>query len=320
MKTKSFSRQYGFLCEADKLFPPMIVVKITNMCNLECVHCPHGVVSKQDHYKPTHMEWGLYEKIVDEVAFYKKVIFRLLCDGEPLMHPRFPDMIRLARQKGIGPVNFITNGLRLDSELSKVVLESGVDVVEISLDALTQGTYEKIRKGSEYGLVMDNVHKFIEKRNKMAAKTKIMVSIIDQPEAEAELEAFKKYWEQRADKVITRVYTSIGGLVDDKKMKIDNSGDRWPCPLLWRRFFINSRGMAEFCVEDWYSETVVGDVNKSSIKEIWSSRKYGEVRQAHLARKFHEVPHCSGCRDWKAREWGNDYFSALANVLGKERP
>ncbi len=318
MQTEDMNKQYGFLSEEEKLFPPMVVVKITNTCDLECVHCPYSVISKQAHYKPVHMDWGLYEKIVDEVAAYKGVIFRLLCDGEPLMHPRFPDMIRLAKQKGIGPLNFITNGVRLDSKLAATVLESGVDAVEISLDALTQATYEKIRKGSNFGLVMDNVHEFIEKRNKMAAKTKIMVSIIDQPEVGAEMEAFKEYWEQRADKVITRIYTSIGGLVDDTKMKIDDSGDRWPCPLLWRRFFINSLGAAEFCVEDWYSETVVGDVNKASIREIWSSPEYEKVRQAHLSRKFYEVSYCSGCKDWKAREWDNDYFSALSNVLGEK--
>lgn len=320
MQMKVTNKKYGFLSESEKLFPPMVVVKITNTCDLECVHCPYSVISKQKHYKPTHMTWKLYRKIVEEVASYKNVIFRLLCDGEPLMHPRFADMIRLAKQKGIGPVNFITNGVRLNEALTEVVLESGVDVVEISLDALTQETYEKIRKGSSYKRVMDNVHRFIEKRNKMAAKTRIMVSIIDQPEAAAELEAFKKYWEGKADKVITRIYTSIGGLVDDKKMKIDHSGNRWPCPLLWRRFFINSNGTAEFCVEDWYSETAVGDVNKSSIKEIWSSPAYEKVRQAHLSGKFYEVPYCNQCKDWKAREWGNDYFSALATILGKKSP
>jgi len=307
--------RYGFLSEKERDFPAMVVLKITNVCNLECIHCPYKIISKYKDYKPRYMEWKLYEKIVREVARYEGVVFRLLCDGEPLMHPRFLEMIMLAKENKISPVNFITNGVLLNEQLAKAIIDIGVEVVEISLDAFSKETYESIRKGSNYELVMNNVHKFIEIRNKKGANTKIMVSIIVQPESEKELEIFKRYWEGRADRVITRVYTSIGGLVDRSKLRISNEGDRWPCPQLWRRIFINHDGLAEFCVEDWNDETAIGDVNDEDIQEIWQSKEYQKIRESHLSKNFDKVSYCSRCIDWKAREWGYDYFYAINKIL-----
>jgi MoaA/NifB/PqqE/SkfB family radical SAM enzyme len=79
-------------------------------------------------------------------------------------------------------------------------------------------------------------------------------------------------------------------------------------------------GFAEFCVEDWNDETIIGDVNRNSIKEIWSSPEYKKVRELHLSRNFNDVAYCGRCKDWKARTWDYDYFYAIKQVLnGKNK-
>ena len=306
---------FGFRDQREMDFPAMVVMEVTNVCNLACVHCPYPFISRQPEYRPRHMNWDLYCRVVDEVSQHPGVLFRLICDGEPMMHPKFLDMLSYAKHKNVAPLNFITNGTLLSEAAARRVLELGVDVVEVSLDALHKSTYEKIRSGSDFDLVMKNVHRLIEMRNIDRYRTKIFVSIIDQQESEGELREFIEYWESRVDKVLTRVYTSIGGMVDVTKLKIDADGRRWPCPLLWQRMFINVDGFAEFCVEDWKDETIVGDVHLKSLQEIWHSSEYHKVRAAHLAEKFKDTGHCHTCKDWKAREWGNDYFSAIEHVF-----
>ncbi len=312
------SREYGFSSQKEKEFPAMVVMEITNVCNLACIHCPYTLISQGKDYRPRHMSWDLYEKVVKEVAMHKGVLFRFICDGEPLMHPRFLDMLKTAKLAGLSPVNVITNGTLLNEAMAEGVLDAGVDIVEISLDALIKTTYEKIRQGSDFDLVVANVQRLIAMRDQKQSRTKIFVSIIDQKESEAEIGPFVAYWGSRVDRVLTRVYTSIGGLVDEDKLKIDTAGHRWPCPQLWRRLFINVDGFAEFCVEDWKDETVVGDVNEESIAEIWGSSEYAKIRELHLARNFKSVPYCSRCKDWKAREWGNDYFHAVEQALRQD--
>lgn len=261
------------------------------------------------------MDWPLYKKIVEEVSRCPGTIFRLLCDGEPLCHPRFIEMIRYAKTRGLAPVNFITNGLLMDESRATAVLEAGVEAVEFSLDALYKKTYETIRKGSDFEAVMHQVNEFIRLRDHLKAHTKIFVSIIDQPEAEAELDAFITYWTPRVDRVITRAYTSIRGLVDTAKIKTDTRSERWPCPDLWKRFFINVDGFAEFCVEDWHDQSIIGNINETTIQAVWVSSEYERIRTLHKQKKFQEVPYCAGCLDWRARDWDYDYFLALKETL-----
>ena len=312
---KNIRPGYDFPDGNARHFPPMVVAEITNVCNLQCVHCPFSFISKAPGYSPRHMSWTLYARIVDEVARHPGTIFRLLCDGEPLCHPQFVEMLRYAKTNGLDPVNFITNGLLMDDPRAAAVLEAGVEAVEFSLDALYKKTYESIRKGSDFETVMRHVDGFIRLRNQLKARTKIFVSIIEQPEAAAELDAFVAYWTPRVDRVITRAYTSIRGLVDTAKIKKAAPADRWPCPDLWKRFFISVDGLAEFCVEDWYDQSVIGDINKTTIQAVWTSPAYDHIRTLHRQRRFRDVPYCSDCPDWRSRDWSCDYFLALNETL-----
>lgn len=318
METIDLNKQrYTFKKEKDSIFPPMVFVEITNVCNLECIHCPYSIISKQQLYRPRHMKFDIYRKIIDEVAQYSGVILRLVCDGEPMVHPDFLGMIKYAIDKGIAPVCFNTNGTFLDEKKSLEILQHGVDLVEISIDAFKKETYEHIRRGANFEITISNAHKFIELRNRLKAKTRIMVSIIDQPEARSEISEFVNYWSLYVDRVIIRTYTSIGGLVDKDKLKLNKPEKRWPCPLLWTRVFVNTDGFVKFCVEDWLDNTILFHINDKAIRDVWVSSEYHKIRKNHALGRFQGVPYCKDCVDWPAREWNYDYFYAIKQMLNQ---
>jgi len=314
----SLSHSYGFKNSQDKVFPPMVFAETTNICNLNCIHCPYSYISEQKSYKPRHMEFNIFKKIVDEVSSYKGVILRLVCDGEPMLHPQFLDMIDYAVQKGISPICLNTNGTLLNERVSRELLKN-VDSIEISLDAINKYTYEFLRKGAIFEKTMSGVFELIALKEKLKAKTKIMVSIIDQPEVKEEMEGFIKFWSPKVDRVIKRAYTSIGGLVDKAKLKAEEGRERWPCPLLWKRIFVNVDGLIKFCVEDWLDNTVISHINDKTIKETWISAEYAQLRNSHLSGDFQKVPYCKECIDWPARKWDYDYFYALNQILNKSQ-
>ena len=314
-KPVNATENYGFRREEDRGFPPMVFAEITNICNLKCIHCPYSYILKQKSYIPRHMELGIFKKIVDEISQYKGTILRLVCDGEPMMHPDFLEIITYSRQKGISPLCLNTNGTLLEEVLAREILQQNVEVVEVSLDAFTKDTYERIRLGADFEKVVSNVETLIRLKKDLNSDTKIMVSIIDQPEVSSEIDAFKAYWGDKVDQVITRTYTSIGGLVDHRKMAPCNDRERWPCPLLWTRVFINVDGLIKFCVEDWLDHSVVGDIREESIKDAWQSEEYQKLRQGHLRAEFWQNNHCRDCVDWPARRWDYDYFYALDKIL-----
>ena len=198
--------EYGFASDKHRLFPPMVVASIVNVCNQRCVHCYFSTYAREPGYKPNHMAWDIWTKIVDEMAAHPWSILNLGTDGEPLLHPRFVDMMRYARERGISPINLTTNGTLLTESLAEVLLADNlVDVINVSVDALSREKYDHIR-GWGHDRVYENMERLIALRNATAAPTRIQVNIINQPEVRDELDDFVRFWEPKVDQVLVRIY------------------------------------------------------------------------------------------------------------------
>ncbi|WP_170959084.1 radical SAM protein [Magnetospirillum sp. 15-1] len=316
---------YGFDSERAKDFPPMVVVSITNVCNQRCIHCHWEAYSHHAGYVGTEMPWDVWVKIIDEMALHPWSILNLGTDGEPLTHRRFIDMMRYAKGKGIQLINLTTNGTLLTPEKAEIILhERLIDIINISLDAFHEETYERIRKSRHYKKVHDNIHRLIDRRAALQAPARIQVNIIDQEEARAEIPAFVEYWQPLVDNVMVRTYydaTHVTGQpgpnLTGKQVPFEPV-ERWPCQQFWRRFNINEVGEARYCVDDWYNKSKIGDIRTSSIKEIWQSSAYEEYRQIHLRGDFHANPFCADCTEWQGMRWDYDYFTAIEKMTGKK--
>lgn len=307
--------KYGFQSDAAQEFPPMVILDVCNLCNLECIHCPHVTLKKEKSYKPTFLSWEWFTKIADEIADHPGTLLRYASDGETLLHPRFVDMVEYAHQAGVKPQNLTTNGYAMDEKTSRALLKAGIDVIDVSLDALRKDTYDRVRRKSNYHRVMSNLHKLIELRDKMKADTKIMVSIVDQPEAAGEVDDFINFWTPLVDRVLVRRFCNVLGLV--KSPDHEKTGGRYPCPQFWKRVTITCSGHFRFCVEDWRNTSVVGHIEKDSIEKIWKSEAYKRLRNLHLEGRYDEIPECKNCTDWQASPWEYGYEYAIAMVQEK---
>jgi uncharacterized Fe-S cluster-containing radical SAM superfamily enzyme len=315
--------EYGFASENHRIFPPMVVVSITNVCNLRCIHCHYRIYARRPEYKAHMLDWDIWQAICDQMGDYPWSILNLGTDGEPLLHPRFLDMMRYARQKGLAPINLTTNGLLLEGKLADAILdEEVVDVVNVSLDALSEEKYRLIRGGS-HARVYGNVENFLAERNRRASRVKVQVNIIDQPEVHDELPAFVAHWQGRVDNVLVRTYYDATHVTGQPGPDLTGKQGpfaavtRWPCQQFWRRFNVADDGTARFCVDDWYNRTQIGDLHRETIAQLWQSPAYEELRQRHLAGDFAAIPFCASCTEWQGMKWDFDYFTALEKMLGR---
>src|SRR3569623_1733354 len=76
---------------------PITVRNITRTCNLRCVHCYSD--SNALSY-PGELDWSQMEAVVQDLAQYQ-IPSLLLSGGEPLVHPRFFDLVSLASAQGL---------------------------------------------------------------------------------------------------------------------------------------------------------------------------------------------------------------------------
>lgn len=312
--------KFGFTLPHHAEFPPILIVAVTNVCDMACIHCAHPVIKKDKGYRATFMTPEIHSRIVAEARNYrdKLWVLRYAADGESLLNPHFLDMVEETKAAGIGPVDLTTNAMSLDEEKMRRLLLAPIDVIDVSLDAYTRETYEKIRIRGKFDKVTANLRRLIELRDELGSPTKIMTSIITQKEARDEVEAFKAHWGQYVDEVLVRGLNTDLDIVNVSETYFRDDLDRWPCPQFWKRVTINQHGDVRFCVEDWRNQGLVGNLRDTSIREIWQGALYARFRELHATGRWGDIAMCKGCRDWQHMEWDHGFEKAILRVMGKE--
>lgn len=110
---------------------PIVVWNITRRCNLKCIHCYSDSDARE---YPGELTWDQCRAVIDDLADYG-VPALLLSGGEPLIHPRFFDIAKYAREKGLR-LTLSTNGTLIDQPNAALLKALGFSYVGISLDGI----------------------------------------------------------------------------------------------------------------------------------------------------------------------------------------
>lgn len=110
---------------------PITVWNITRTCNLRCVHCYSD--SNAARY-PGELDWEQMQDVIEDLAAYQ-IPSLLLSGGEPMIHPRFFDLVDLASKAGL-KLTISTNGTLITPEKAGMLKAADVAYVGISLDGI----------------------------------------------------------------------------------------------------------------------------------------------------------------------------------------
>jgi len=129
--------------------PTLVMIGVSHRCNLHCLVCdqeagPDGLL----------MEWGLFERTLPLISAGCEVA--LFGAGEPLLHPRFLDMVRVVVERGGVPTAY-TNGMFLSAEVSAELYAAGMRTITISIYGADAETHERLQPGSDSEQVWRNV-------------------------------------------------------------------------------------------------------------------------------------------------------------------
>jgi molybdenum cofactor biosynthesis enzyme MoaA len=326
--------EYKFSGRLTKDFPSQIMVDITEVCNLACIHCTHPEFKKSKIYTKAMLDEELNHKMVQEVAKYgkgKTAYIRYTSNGEPLVHPKSYDIIYDAVKNSGTKVTLTTNGTILNEKRIKKLMNTGLHMIDVSIDAFNDDTYKKIRINGDLKVTRKNVINLLKFKNEINANTKIIVSFVEQSSNSSEVEEFKNFWnDQGTDEVlIRRLHTNSGSnLVNDKtnnlssyQNKKENDSSRRACLYPWERVVLTAKGYLAFCPTDWFGKTIIADYREETIKNVWQGSFYKELRNEHLSCKF-KNEFCKNCPDWKNTSWPHDknksYADLVERVLNEE--
>jgi radical SAM protein with 4Fe4S-binding SPASM domain len=138
--------------------PPYYVqLEVTTHCNLACYMCVRNEVIKH----PQHLAYEDFARTFDRIRPHK---LALSGAGEPLLHPDITRMIACARARGTA-VQIPSNGTLLGRPgMAQAIVESGLNMLKISIDAATAPTYQAIRRQDCFDKIVDGVRQLAERK------------------------------------------------------------------------------------------------------------------------------------------------------------
>ena len=302
--------QYGFRDRLNADFPSQVIVDITEVCNLACIHCPHPEFKQSPHYDARYLDLELHHKMVDEVRRHgqgRTQYIRYTSEGEPLVNPQCYDMLQHAVETSGVLVTLTTNGTILNEKRVHKLLASGLHMIDVSIDAFSEETYAKIRVNGDLKVTRGNVQRLIRMARETGGRTRVVVSYVEQPQNTHETKDFEAFWKAQGahSVVVRRLHSSAGAVIPvaDLLRKTAAAKKRYPCLYPWERITLNPRGKLAFCPQDWVHGSELADYRTTTIKEVWQGEFYRRLREAHLSGDFARHGFCGQCPDWAQTRW-----------------
>lgn len=244
-------------------FPRELHVELTNRCNLRCTFCPVGC--RNIKRKLGDMREDLFWGICTEAKEYGAAL-RLIRWGEPTLHVRCYDYIKMAKSIGL-LVHMNTNGMNLDV---KQLLDSGLDSLKVSLHNLK---------------AVKSINRLMKVRGRRK-KPYVTVSQLDTEVAQRGACRKEEWPVLSADKI---TYGKTQNL---------RVGGRAPktCYELYNRLSIDWDGTVVACCGAYDKQMKLGNVyDEHSLKDIWDGKKLKVYREMEQKHRLELVPLCNHC-------------------------
>jgi MoaA/NifB/PqqE/SkfB family radical SAM enzyme len=149
--------------------PTFLQVEPVGQCNLRCQMCPIQFRRDGPPYgPPAFMDFDVFTRLLEQFPGLQELQLQGL--GEPMMHPRFFDMVSHAARRGIR-VGTNTNLTLLTAARAERCVSSGLADLHASLDGATATTYEAIRVRARFDRVLDNLRGLMEVRSRLGSAT-----------------------------------------------------------------------------------------------------------------------------------------------------
>lgn len=290
--------------------PLAVSIEPTTACNLGCPECPSGL---KQFSRPTgkltpETNEGILQQIKD-CTFYINYYFQ----GEPFLNPDFLEFVKQAKQKRIY-TSTSTNAHFITEEKAAQIVASGLDRLIISIDGMTQQTYENYR-------IHGQLHKVIEGANRLVAAKRAAKSttphlifqfLVVKPNEHEVPQVFDLANEIGIDEVrlkSAQVYDFHQGnpLIPDNEKYARYIKQKDGTYRLKNKFYNHCWRMWSSCVFTWDAAVVpccfdkdakyqLGNAQNESFASIWKSPNYQQFRHQLLTGRS-RIDICQNCSE-----------------------
>ena len=290
--------------------PFSLSIEPTTACNLGCPECPSGL---KQFTRPTgRLDLTLHEKMIAQLkrpVFYINYYFQ----GEPFLHPNFLELIKEAKRNKIY-TSTSTNAHFINEKMAGDIVESGLDRLIISIDGLTQETYENYRIHGKLDKVIVGTKEMVQAKLRLNSSTPHLIFqfLAVKPNEHEIPQVFELGKEMGIDEVrikSAQLYEFENGnpLMPENekysryrkqadgtyKMKYKLGNHCW---RMWSSSVLTWDGKVVPCCFDKDAKHVLGTVADNDFKTIWHHPQYNAFRNAVLTGR-NDIEICKNCSE-----------------------
>lgn len=287
--------------------PYTVFIDPCNVCNFKCNFCaPQNRKEDIDFFRGL-MPIEMYKKIIDDISEMPQRLkmLRLYTMGEPLLHPKFSEMVAYAKEKKVSDyIETVTNGSMLNKELNRKLADSGIDRIRISIEALSAEEYKQIAGVDiDFGEFVNNIEDLY---NVTRGKCEIYIKTVDvSVNTEEKKDKFNQIFKNISDKLFVESIAPVWPDFDELNDQYQFSGEGLMgtkvdktiqcCPFVFYGCVINPDGEVTTCCADWKRGYSYGNIKEKSFKDIWYGDKMKVFWKVMLNGKKDAFSSCRKC-------------------------
>ena len=265
-------------------FPREIFIDLTSFCNHSCIFCSNSKLKQRHTMKPDMVKRVLqeaYENGTRDAGFY--------ATGESFLVNKLHEHVAEAKKIGYEYLFITTNGALATPERAKPVLDAGLSSIKFSISAGTRESYKRIHGKDDFDKVLRNLKWISEYRKQSGLDYLIYVTMVytDSTEQEIDLirELVQPYIDEWDPHLLTnqcgnKFYNNELGNIEEFNIRGRSKSDI--CFQPFKGFTVTPEGYVSACVLDYQKYLIVGDLNKTTLKEIWTNKIYTLFRERHI--------------------------------------
>ena len=282
-------------------------------CNFKCVYCKQGVLTENNEptleFDRKFMDMELFKLIIEQIKEFphKLKLLNFAWLGEPLLHPRIAEMVRIAKEAEIAErVEIVSNGSLLTHELSRNLVDAGLDRIRISLQGLSEKDYLEMSrykiKMEEYIENIKYLHDYVQNSS---GETKVYIKIMDAMIKEKkDEEKFQLLFTDICDAMNIETLVPLVQDSDITDLKKEFEYGYWGnvveevqiCPQPFYLLIITPEGIVLPCCEADGCKLNVGKISQeNNLLNIWTGKDIHYLRKIMIEKKRYQHPICSKC-------------------------
>ena len=294
--------------------PVVLDIEPTNACNFRCPHCQ---VTEADWVKK-NMSPEQFDRIID--LFPHALRVKLQGMGEPFLNKNMVKFIEKTCSRKYW-CEVTSNGSLLDRYPLDMLSKFRNFQLTISIDAPEKSLFEKIRPGSNFEKILENIRTLTNKysfdlaawmvvdRDNEARVTETMdlvksvnigifglqIVVVDYAKEELRAETVEKRIESDNR---SELFDGWREDAEERGLELDIADtlydEKNPCPWPWQGVYLDVVGNVVPCCRIGDARvSCMGNINNTPFEQIWNSDEYQEFRRLHKENKIPKI--CSSC-------------------------